>query len=74
MASQEGLYSLYVLCIIIGCVVAVFIGYSLDYIATNGFRDFETTQEMLVEQKRYMREVRDRNTMRLLEQANRGGR
>ncbi|KAJ5381617.1 uncharacterized protein N7496_004045 [Penicillium cataractarum] len=74
MGSQEGLYSAYVFYIILGCVVAVFIGYSLDYIATNGFRDYETTQDMSMEQKQYMREVRDRNTMRLLEQVNRGGR
>lgn len=72
MGSHEGLYSAYVLLIIVGCVVAVFIGYSPDNIATNGFQDAPTTREISMEQKRYMRGVRDRNTMRLLEQVNRG--
>lgn len=67
MSSQGGLYSVYVLAIIVGCVVATFIAYSIDYMATNGFRDNPRERDMSIEQKEYMRNLRYRNVLSLQE-------
>lgn len=55
----SGRYSLYVLCIILGCVVACLIGVSL-YKIYNG-NDTEPGFDVPYEQRRYMREVHQRN-------------
>ncbi|KAF7179592.1 hypothetical protein CNMCM7691_008640 [Aspergillus felis] len=47
-----------ILIVIISCVVSVLIGYSIHYIATNGFRDDQTEKDMTYEQKEYMRCLR----------------
>lgn len=60
-------YSLYVFVIIVGCVVATFIGYSLHYISTNGFADDDCEPEMSENQRQYMRDVRWRNVLDLQE-------
>lgn len=67
--GTQSQYSLYVLCIIIGCVVATFVGYSMHYLATNGFEDDQTEREMSQEQRDYMRNVRYRNFLALEQQS-----
>jgi hypothetical protein len=52
-------YSLYVFCIILGCVVSVLIAYAI-WIAAHGIEDIEP-REFASEQKEYMRRVRMRN-------------
>lgn len=60
-------YSVWVLVIIIGCVVALFIAYSIAYLASNGFQDTPQEPEMQMEQKEYMRNLRYQNILRLQE-------
>lgn len=72
--SQQALYSVYVLAIMVGCIVCVFVGYSLDYIASGGFVDANRVKEMSQEQKQYMRDVRYRNIMKLEQESRRGRR
>lgn len=74
MSSQGSLYSVYVLAIIVGCLVATFIAYSIDYMATNGFRDDQREREMPIEQKEYMRNLRYRNILSLQEYTGHGRR
>lgn len=47
-----------ILLVLVGCVVAVLIGYSIHFISTNGFHDDEEEREMSHEQKQYMRGLR----------------
>lgn len=54
-------YSLYVFCIILGCVISVVIGYAIHSMATNGFSDEEDYKDISEDQRAYMREVRERN-------------
>jgi hypothetical protein len=70
--ASDGLYSVYVLAIIVGCLVVTFVCYSIDYIGTNGFRDNPREREMSTEQKEYMRNLRYRNILSLLEQTGHG--
>ncbi|KAF7177299.1 hypothetical protein CNMCM7691_005189 [Aspergillus felis] len=58
-----------ILIVIVGCVVSVLIGYSIHYIATNGFRDDQTEKDMTYEQKEYMRSLRLKNMEMLAGQA-----
>ncbi|KAF7171812.1 hypothetical protein CNMCM5623_004143 [Aspergillus felis] len=58
-----------ILIVIVGCVVSVLIGYSIHYIATNGFRDDQTENDMTYEQKEYMRSLRLKNMEMLAGQA-----
>ncbi|KAL2870297.1 uncharacterized protein BJX67DRAFT_345140 [Aspergillus lucknowensis] len=47
-----------ILLVIVGCLVSVLIGYSLHYVATNGFHGEGQPKEMTHEQRQYMRELR----------------
>jgi hypothetical protein len=47
-----------VLLVIIGCIAAVLIGYSVHSLFTNGFHADEKVKDMSYEQKQYMRELR----------------
>ncbi|RHZ43042.1 uncharacterized protein CDV56_100152 [Aspergillus thermomutatus] len=58
-----------ILIVIVGCVVSVLIGYSIHFIATNGFHDDETEKEMSYDQKEYMRDLRLKNMELLAGQA-----
>ena len=64
--SQHALYSLYVLCIIVGCLVALFICYAIHHTATNGFEDDACVQEISPDQAQYMRNLRYRYRLELL--------
>lgn len=57
--GTAGQYSLYVFCIILGCIVSVFIAYAI-WIAAHGIEDTEPPS-FSQEQKEYMRKVRLRN-------------
>ncbi|KKK22134.1 hypothetical protein AOCH_003012 [Aspergillus ochraceoroseus] len=52
--------SLIIFLVITGCVCCVLMGYSIHFIATNGFVD-EKDREMTFDQKQYMRQLRQRN-------------
>ncbi|RDW81417.1 uncharacterized protein DSM5745_04974 [Aspergillus mulundensis] len=47
-----------ILIVIVGCVVFILLGYSIHYLATNGFQGDNVVKEMSVEQRQYMREFR----------------
>ncbi|KAL4922472.1 hypothetical protein BDW62DRAFT_197143 [Aspergillus aurantiobrunneus] len=47
-----------ILLVIVGCVVSVLVGYSIHFLATNGFHGEGETKEISDEQRKYMREVR----------------
>ncbi|KAL3430307.1 hypothetical protein BDV09DRAFT_178857 [Aspergillus tetrazonus] len=47
-----------ILIVIVGCVVCVLLGYSIHYLATNGFQGENEPKEMSHEQRQYMREFR----------------
>ncbi|PWY80593.1 hypothetical protein BO70DRAFT_362546 [Aspergillus heteromorphus CBS 117.55] len=47
--------------VILGCVVFTLIGYSIHFLATNGFRDDERSHEIPHEQAVYMRQLRLRD-------------
>ncbi|KAL4984719.1 hypothetical protein BDW68DRAFT_166572 [Aspergillus falconensis] len=47
-----------ILIVIVGCVVCVLLGYSIHYLATNGFQGESQPREMSHEQRKYMREFR----------------
>ncbi|KAL4908699.1 hypothetical protein BDW74DRAFT_173931 [Aspergillus multicolor] len=47
-----------ILIVIVGCIVAVLLGYSIHYLATNGFQGENVVKEMSHEQRQYMREFR----------------
>ncbi|KAE8359544.1 hypothetical protein BDV27DRAFT_149493 [Aspergillus caelatus] len=66
-------YEAIVVIVLIGCIAAVLIGYSVHSLATNGFQDDEQKLEIPYEQKKYMREHRLRNIHWLAREA-RGGR
>mgnify|MGYP001111309423 CR=1 FL=1 len=47
--------------VILGCVVAVLIGYAIHYTMTNGFYRVEDNREISWDQRHYMKSVRDQN-------------
>ncbi|KAJ5291944.1 hypothetical protein N7478_001195 [Penicillium angulare] len=57
--SSSGRFSLYVFCIMIGCIVACLIGFSI-YTMYHGI-DTEESNDIPFEQRKYMRELRQRN-------------
>lgn len=68
-SSSASRYSLYVFCIIIGCVVLALIGFSI-WSMYHGLDD-DAGQDIPFEQRKYMREVRQRNLNALAYQARR---
>ncbi|KOC18000.1 hypothetical protein AFLA70_88g003190 [Aspergillus flavus AF70] len=66
-------YEAIVVIVLIGCIAAVLIGYSIHSLSTNGFQDDEQKVEIPYEQRKYMREYRLRNVQWLAREA-RGGR
>lgn len=67
--SGSGQFSLYVFVIIVGCVAVVLIGYGI-YSMYHGLDD-NKAYELPYEQRKYMREVRQRNLNGLAVAANR---
>ncbi|KAA8644208.1 uncharacterized protein ATNIH1004_008407 [Aspergillus tanneri] len=55
--SREG----FIVLIILGCIVSVLIGYSIHFLATGGFKNDKQEREMSIDQKQYMRALRQRN-------------
>ncbi|KAB8254782.1 hypothetical protein BDV32DRAFT_10346 [Aspergillus pseudonomiae] len=65
-------YEAIVVIVLLGCVAAVLIGYSIHSLSTNGFQDDEPKLDISYEQRKYMREHRLRNLHWLAREA-RGG-
>lgn len=65
-------YELIIFLVILGCVVAVLIAYSLHYVFTNGFYNEEDSKEMPEDQRRYMHAIRIENRKRLAHEARQG--
>lgn len=63
-------YPLYVFLIILGCIVGTLIGFSI-YIMYHGIDDSGDAKDVSYEQKKYMRETRQRNLNRLAIEARR---
>ena len=61
-------YNLIIFLVILGCVIAAVIGFSIHYVSTNGFYRKEDHKEMSDEQRQYMRMVRMENRRRLAHQ------
>ncbi|CAG8223292.1 unnamed protein product [Penicillium salamii] len=63
-------YPLYVFLIILGCIVGTLIGFSI-YIMYHGLDDSDKNKDVPYEQRKYMRESRQRNLNRLAVEARR---
>ncbi|KAJ5551667.1 hypothetical protein N7535_000388 [Penicillium sp. DV-2018c] len=68
--SDPSKYPLYVFVIIIGCIFACLIGFSV-YAMFHGLDDTEQFKDVSSEQRQYMRETRYRNLNRLAIEARR---
>ncbi|KAJ5167141.1 uncharacterized protein N7482_005922 [Penicillium canariense] len=67
--SSPSQFSLYVFAIIVGCVASVLIGFGI-WTMYHGIEN-EQNHDVTYEQRKYMREVRQRNINRLAATANR---
>ncbi|CAG7988164.1 unnamed protein product [Penicillium olsonii] len=68
--SNPDKYPLYVFLIILGCVVGTLIGFSI-YMMYHGLDDSDRVKDVPYEQRKYMRESRQRNLNRLAIEAKR---
>lgn len=68
--SNPDKYPLYVFLIILGCIVGTLIGFSI-YIMYHGLDDSDRARDIPFEQRKYMRESRQRNLNRLAVEARR---
>ncbi|KAL4770453.1 hypothetical protein BDW60DRAFT_192613 [Aspergillus nidulans var. acristatus] len=61
-----------ILIVIVGCVGCILLGYSIHYLATNGFHGENEPKEMSHEQRQYMRELRLKQMNWIVRDANAG--
>lgn len=65
-------YGLIIFLVILGCIVAALIAYSIHHVFTNGFYR-EEAKEMSEDQRHYMQRLRLENRRRLAYEARRRG-